>query len=270
MPKLKFQKKYLISGGIFVIAVLLALMLLAPHTPAPDRPVPSEPAPPTGYYGMGEFSLDEKGFMTYAGEYTTGIDVSDYQGTIDWQSVRQAGISFVFIKVGSRGTTEGKLYAENLAQSYYAGAKAAGLQVGAYFYSQAITPQEAEEEADFALAQIAGWELDLPLAYDWEWGGEGSRTTGLSRDTLTQCAHSFCQAVEAAGYEPMLYFNESQGLEQMELEELTDYPFWLAQYDGEMTFPYPFVCWQYSHTGQVPGIEGNVDLNIQILERAAK
>ncbi len=204
--------------------------------------------------------------MTYTGgSYMTGIDVSGYQGDIDWQKVRDSGIRFVFIKVGSRGTTEGGLYPDTYAQGYYEGAKAAGLLVGAYFFSQAITPQEAKEEARFALKQIDGWALDLPLAYDWEWGGEDSRTTGLSRETLTQCALDFCEIIENHGYSAMLYFNESQGLEQMELTALSQYPFWLAQYDGEMNFPHAISFWQYSQAGTVDGIDGPVDLNICIL-----
>ncbi len=245
-------------------ALVVFILLLIPEKPPVQQ---QEDPPPSAYYGSQEFKLDERGFMTYTGgNYATGIDVSGYQGEIQWQKVKQAGISFVFIRVGARGTTEGKLYPDSYAQSYYEGAKAAGLQVGAYFFSQAVTPEEAAEEAAFVLSQTDGWQMELPVVYDWEWGGEDSRTTGLDRQTLTQCAEIFCQKIRQAGKEPALYFNESQGLEQMDLDKLKQYPFWLAQYDGQMTFPYPIRFWQYSQTGRVDGITGNVDLNIWILD----
>lgn len=255
---LKADIKFIIVGTIAAVAVLVFLFILfLPKQEVSEPQVTTESAP---------FALDANGFMTYSGAYTTGIDVSGYQGEIDWQKVKKAGIEFVFIKVGSRGTTEGKLYEDDFARRNYEGAKEAGIQTGVYFYSQAITPEEALEEARFTLEQIAGWELDLPVVYDWEWGGEGSRTTALDKETLTLCAESFCQTIEEAGYSPMLYFNKSQGLEQMDLDRLKKYPFWLAQYGGEMTFPYDIQYWQYSQTGTVYGIDGNVDLNICILE----
>ncbi len=264
MPKVKHKVFYWIIWGVFLTAaaVFTLLMLLRDSMPVQAPTVPEA----TGYFRTEKFTLEENGFMTYTGDYTTGIDVSDYQGEIDWQQVKSCGVSFVIIKIGSRGTTEGKLYPDVRAREYYDGAKAAGLQVGAYFFSQAVTPQEAREEAAFALEQIEGWILDFPVAYDWEWGGEESRTTGLDRDTLTQCAQAFCEAIETGGFTPMLYFNESQGLEQMDLERLQSYPFWLAQYDGELTFPHPIAFWQYSQSGTVAGIQGPVDLNICILE----
>ncbi len=243
------QKQILIVGSIFLAVVALTVLALYLYPKAPEDTLSSR-------------NLSD--FME--GNYPIGMDVSEYQGEIDWHTVADSGIRFVFIKVGSRGTTEGNLYPDSMAQSYYAGAKDAGLQVGAYFFSQAITVEEAEAEAQFALEQISGWKLDLPVVYDWEWGGDGSRTTGVSQDTLTQCAESFCKIIADAGLAPMLYFNEYQGLAQMDLERLSQYPFWLAQYDGELTFPHPFSYWQYTCTGTVPGISGNVDLNIQILE----
>ncbi len=262
---LKIKTKHLVICALILAAIALVLLVILCHIPRPQpQPKKTEPAP-TFQYSPQDFSLDAEGFMTYsAGTYTTGIDVSSYQGQIDWQQVADAGIQFVFIRIGSRGTTEGKLYADTAAQSYYEGAKAAGLQVGAYFFSQAVTPGEAREEAEFAARQIARWELDLPLAYDWEWGGENSRTTGLDKEILTQCARAFCETVSDAGFQPMIYFNESQGLDQMELSRLSEYPFWLAMYDETMDFPCPVEYWQYSATGTVAGISGNVDLNISI------
>ena len=266
--KEKLKKEQLLWLGIAIVtgmAILLCgvyALMQGTEPPQLPNPEPQQTTPPS-YYDPADFQLDEQGFMTcLTSEYSTGIDVSFYQGEIDWQQVRDAGVEFVFIRVGSRGTTEGKLYEDEMAQQYYEAAKAAGLQVGAYIYSQAITPKEAEEEAWFVLQQVANWELDLPVAYDWEWGGEGSRTDNMDPQMLTQCCLSFCTIIQNAGLRPVLYFNAYQGLEQMELDKLTDIPFWLAMYDAPMEFPYRVDYWQYTAAGTVPGIEGPVDLNI--------
>ena len=257
-----------ISAAALMVLVLTVVFLVtgSSEPPAPEEnPQEVQQTEPPSYYNPADFQLDENGFMTcLTADYAAGIDVSFYQGEIDWQQVRDAGVEFVFIRLGGRGTTEGKLYEDEKAQQYYEEAKAAGLQVGAYFYSQAVTPKEAEEEAWFVLQKAAKWELDLPVAYDWEWGGEGSRTDGMDPQMLTQCCISFCTVIQNAGLSPMIYFNAFQGINQMELERLQQYPFWLAMYDAPMEFPYRVDCWQYSAAGTVPGIDGPVDLNIQL------
>lgn len=274
MQKLKQRKnqKQLLWISIAVLAAMLlvlvgvyAAMNNAEPPPPPETP---EETLPASYYNPEDFQLDENGFMScLTADYETGIDVSFYQGEIDWQQVKAAGVEFVFIRVGSRGTTEGKLYADEMAQQYYQGAKDAGLQVGAYFYSQAVTPKEAEEEAWFVLDQIANWELDKPVAYDWEWGGQDSRTDGIDPYMLNLCCVSFCNIIENAGLQPMIYFNAYQGLEQMDLPFLQDIPFWLAMYDTPMEFPYRVDYWQYTAEGTIPGIEGIVDLNIHLISQ---
>ena len=250
-----------VVGMVIVLAGVYALM----QGTEPVQQPPTEPpeTQPVSYYNPDDFQLDENGFMTcLTADYATGIDVSFYQGEIDWQQVRNAGVEFVFIRVGGRGTTKGNIYEDEKAQDYYQGAKAAGLKVGAYFFSQALTPKEAEEEAWYVLQAVASWEMDLPVVYDWEWGGEGSRTDNMDPRMLTMCCQSFCNTVKNAGLSPMIYFNAYQGLKQMELETLQQYPFWLAMYDSPMEFPYRVDYWQYSASGTVPGIDTIVDLNI--------
>ena len=254
-PRKKVNNKRLwclIISAIVVMALILTAVFLFMKAKEPEnldyRPNPTPPL--VSYYNPDDFVLDENGFMTCLTE--------------DWQKVKDAGIEFVFIRVGRRGTTEGQLYKDERAQEYYTGAKEVGLKIGAYFFSQAIAPKEAEEEAWFILKEIADWELDLPVVYDWEWGGEGSRTTDLSPSILTECNRSFCQIIYNAGLEPMIYFNEHQGLEQMDLESLKWYGYWLAMYDSPMNVPYQVDCWQYTQTGTVPGIKGNVYLNIYL------
>ena len=133
--------------------------------------------------------------------------------------------------------------------------------VGAYFFSQAVTPEEAVEEAQFILDMIQDWKLDMPIVFDWEDAG-GTRPVGMDPRTLTDCAKAFCQTIEDAGYEAMVYTNWNQAFYDYYLEELTDYGLWLAMYEAEMVFPYKIDMWQYSCTGSVPGINGDVDLNI--------
>ena len=214
-------------------------------------------------YGPEDFQQKD-GFLTcLAGESVLGIDVSSFQGEIDWQAVADAGIDFVMIRVGGRGYgAEGVLYTDEQAQANYSGAKAAGLQVGGYFFSQAVSVEEAIEEAAYALRQIKDWELDMPLVFDWEYLGEQARTADVDKRTLTDCTLAFCKTVALAGYEPMIYFNPNQSDNHIYLEELTDYRGWLAMYTQQMTYPYRVDMWQYTNAGSVPGIEGPVDINL--------
>ena len=261
----KYSKQLILTGKLILAFVLVLGVALLLHFLSQKAPEPETNEPVNTTPNSSDFLLDEHGYMTsQTGEYSTGIDVSEYQQNVDWDKVHASGIEFVFIRIGGRGTTEGGLYADSMAKDHYDGAKSAGLQVGMYFYSQAITPEEAAEEAEYVLSLLNGYSLDLPLVYDWEWGGEDSRTTSMEKELLTEITETFCETVSAAGIAPMIYFNESQGLDQLDLERLKDYPFWLALYDGTMDFPYAVDYWQYSPKGRVDGIEGDVDLNIRL------
>ena len=191
-----------------------------------------------------------------------GVDVSQYQEEIDWQQVREAGFDFAFIRIGYRGNTSGELYEDELARQHLAGARAAGLDVGVYFYSQAISPEEAAGEAGWCLDFLGGEALELPVVYDWEWAGSGTRTANMDRRTLTECAKVFCSAIEEAGYRSMLYFNSHVSRDLLELQELREYPFWFAQYRDSMDYEYRVDVWQYTETGTVPGIKGKVDIDL--------
>ena len=145
-------------------------------------------------------------------------------------------------------------------------AKDAGLEVGVYFFSQAVNTWEAEEEADYILSAIEGYDIAYPVAFDWEpiSPGNNARTDGLDNQVLTQCAAAFCEKIRDAGYRPAVYFNQSLGYLRYDLRELTDYILWLAEYDTKPDFYYCFDLWQYTHTGQVAGIEGDVDLDLDL------
>ena len=226
---------------------------------------PTQPPSPFAEnpYGPEDFQLEESYLTCVAGQSALGIDVSSHQGEIDWNAVADAGVKFAMIRVGGRGYgAAGVLFADEWAQINYEGAKAAGLQVGCYFFSQATCVEEALEEAAFTLLQIKGWELDLPVVFDWEYLGQGTRTVNVDRRTATDCTLMFCKTVEFMGYEAMTYFNINQAENHVYMEELTEYRGWLAMYSDQMTYPYKVDMWQYTDNGSVPGIEGPVDIDL--------
>ena len=225
----------------------------------------TEPLIPANPYGPEDFGIEGHYMACLAGESMVGIDVSTWQGYIDWEQVRDSGIEYAIIRIGYRGTEQGTMAEDDMAQTNYQGAKAAGLKVGAYFFSQAITPEEARDEAIYAMRIIQDWELDLPLVYDWEYVSEEARTANVDARLLTDCTIAFCQEVERGGYDSMIYFNPTQAHKQMFLEELTGYRFWLAMYDTVMNYPHKVDMWQYTNRGYVPGINGNVDINLWFL-----
>lgn len=249
-------------GSLF--AVLILLLLAGTGTPQGTHAPPVTLPPPEANV----FSPED---FTYDGDYLTcltdtsilGTDVSSYQKQVDWEQVKAAGFEFVMIRAGYRGYgSAGKLMEDKRAQENYKAAKAAGLQVGAYFFSQALNVEEAKEEAAFVMEIIKDWELDMPLVFDWECLKENYRTVNVDARTLTDCAKAFCDAVQAKGYDPMVYFNPSQSRNDMYLAELTQYDFWLAMYSENMNYAYKVDMWQYTNKGKIPGIQGNADINL--------
>ena len=234
--------------------------------PEPTQPSATEgttlPPPSENVFTPMDFGYKDGYLTCLTAESVLGIDVSTHQKDIDWAQVKAAGVEFVMIRIGYRGSEQGLLFEDEWAQRNYRGAKAAGLKVGGYFFSQSISPEEAVEEAYYAMNIISGWELDMPLVYDWEYISAESRTGSVDARLLTDCTKAFCNTVLAAGYKPMIYFNPSQSRKQMHLEELTDYGFWLAMYSQEMTYEYKVDMWQYTCEGTVPGIRGAVDINL--------
>lgn len=235
-----------------LLLLLMVLVLLTACAPA-ENP-----------YGPEDFAYDGDYLTCTAGESRLGVDVSSHQGDIDWNTVAAAGVEFAVVRIGFRGYAGGEINADAKARINIEGAKAAGLDVGVYFFSQAISPEEAAEEARWAIEFLKGYELELPLVYDWEhvWDEEARTADLVDPAVLTACAESFCDTVAAAGFAPMVYFNGYQARELYDLAALKDYGFWLAQYADAMDFPYAVALWQYSETGAVEGIRGKVDLNL--------
>ena len=195
-----------------------------------------------------------------------GVDVSNHQGDIDWQAVADDGMGFAFVRLGNRGYTEGALYADELAGANLDGASAAGLETGAYFFSQAVTADEAREEAEFALRILDGRALDLPIVYDHEPvpDAEG-RANRMAGEELAACARAFCERIEQAGYQAMVYGNK-QDIARFGANSIGDRPIWFAEYDvAAPTGQFDFALWQYTNGGTVAGIDTAVDLDIRFL-----
>lgn len=226
---------------------------------------------PLNSYDLGEFGWDGTD-LTYTGagvDVMHGIDVSRFQGEIDWEQVRDAGVEFAIVRVGGRYMNSGGFYEDYLYRENIEGAIAAGVSVGAYFFSQAVSAEEGLEEAEYVLSLIEGYDLTMPIVMDWEpLGGSDARTYGVGVVEITEAVRAFCDRIKEAGYEPMIYFNANSAYARMDLRELTNLKFWFAQYNDVPTFQYHFDMWQYSDTGRVPGIEGNVDLNLYFLPRS--
>ncbi len=166
-------------------------------------------------YDPEAFTTDSQGRIQYekdGQQAALGIDVSVYQGEIDWQAVAGSGIDFAMIRVGYRGYSQGTLQMDERFQANMEGALEAGLDVGVYFFSQATTVAEAEEEADFVLEAIRSYPVRYPVVFDWEYITTGqARTEGMDGQGITQCAAAFCELVSVAGYTPMVYFNQDMG-----------------------------------------------------------
>ncbi|MBO6299202.1 MAG: glycoside hydrolase family 25 protein [Lachnospiraceae bacterium] len=204
-------------------------------------------------------------------KYTSrvGIDVSKYQSGIDWDQVKAQGIDFVFIRIGFRGYGEaGTINADPGFEEHIAGAQAAGLDVGVYFFSQAVNEEEAVEEAEFVIEQLKDHELQLPVVYDPETIiGKTARTDNVTGEQFTANTIAFCKKISECGYEPMVYCNMKWEAFELDLSRMTDIPIWYADYESYPQTPYHFEIWQYSEKGQIDGIKGEVDLNLQLCPR---
>lgn len=251
------------------LAVFLLLAVLLVGCGPVEEPQETKPqgwVMPESLYQPEDFVLVGDFLQCTKGSTVIGIDVSSHQGQIDWNTVAASGVKFAFIRLGYRGYGDGSLNEDAYAKANLAEAKAAGLKVGAYFFSQAVDAKEALAEAVFALGILDGFQLDLPLVYDWEYISQEARTGSVDRDTLTEATITFCEAVEKAGCRPMVYFNTSQGRFRLKLQELEQYPWWLAKYDMSTKMLCRVDLWQYTDQGSVPGIKGNVDIDLMFTD----
>ena len=256
----------LLTAAVFAagLAVVLLLWLLAaPKSVRIEQPgLDASYDLPINIRSADAFSKTVDGYISYPGA-RLGIDVSSHQQEIDWQRVKAAGVEFAILRAGFRGYGEGSLIEDERFRDNLIGAKEAGLDVGVYFFSQAVSEQEAVEEAEFVLSLLGGETISLPIFFDWEEIGEnGSRTAGNVSGLVGDCALAFCRRIEEAGYTAGVYFNQRYGYTIMQLEQLRSFTFWLAEYRDAPSFLYDFQVWQYTGEGKVDGIETVVDLDL--------
>ena len=212
-------------------------------------------------------SPDELYFRRFKGGEPSGkigIDVSEFQKTIDWEKVKGAGVEVAIVRVGYRGYGESaKLVEDSRMDANLNGADSVGIETGVYFFSAAVNRDEGVEEAQFVLDRIGGYNITQPIIIDTERIGEGSgaRADEISVEDRTAAVVGFCETIEAAGYKPMIYASRDQFVKYLDIDAVGKYEFWLAAYDTP-NFPYHTEGYQYTPYGLVDGIEGNVDLDV--------
>ncbi len=223
-------------------------------------------------FGDEDFEIGDDGFLQYVGDDSTveiknGIDVSRFQGEINWEKVKASGIDFAIIRAGLRGTTEGKLLTDDFFEDNIEGATENGIDVGVYFYSQAVNKEEAEEEVQLILDLIEPYKVTYPVVIDIESAeSDSARTANLTTDDYELVVKTFCDMVSNAGYTPMIYGNVKSFTLLMDAIDVDDYDIWIAYYGTPLYYPYHFNIWQYTSSGRVDGIDGDVDLNICITD----
>ena len=196
------------------------------------------------------------------GSGKNGIDVSSHQGNIDWASVKAAGINFAIIPVGYRGSQTGALVEDSCFKKNIQGATANGINVGVYFFTQATTEAEAVEEASMALTLCSGYNLSYPIFVDTENGSGAARANGLDKGTRTACVAAFCKTIANGGRKAGVYASKSWYNNKIDASAFSNYFIWVAQYNTTCNYKGKYNMWQYSSKGSVPGIKGNVDVNI--------
>lgn len=206
------------------------------------------------------FNFDSNGIIVKG--TLKGIDISKYQRNIDWKAVKASGIDFVIIRAGYRGYGTGALVEDPLFKSHMQGATSVGLKIGVYFFTQAITVEEAVEEASMALQLVQGYNITYPIFFDTEYVGNGARADSMSKFHRTLLARVFCNTVLNSGYKAGVYASKSWFYNQLLFEDFpSTYEIWLAHYTSATDFRHRYNMWQYTSTASVPGISGGVDMN---------
>ena len=215
-----------------------------------------------------DFYVDEKGL--YYNYFKDGkkagkiaVDVSEFQNTINWESVKAAGVDVAMIRIGYRGYGEGTLMPDHMATENLDGAKKAGIETGVYFFSSAINMEEGQEEAKFVLEMLNKRKLKQPVVIDTEYvfENDGARSNNISNKDRTDAVVGFCETIEAAGYTPMIYASRDQFIKYLDIDRIGKWEFWLAAYDTPV-FPYHTEGYQYTPYGYVDGIDTQVDLDV--------
>ena len=279
--------KNILRRGLIAPALLCALLLTGCGSPLARTPV--ETADP--YAGMVQVEsgfgtqmwvelheeLDKSPFLGWSRledvpegcAVSAGVDVSEHQGQIDWTAAAK-DVDFAIIRAGYRGYGErGTLVEDAFFEQNMAGALSAGVEVGVYFFSQAVTPEEAVEEAEFLLTLLADYgpeKITLPVFFDWEdISHDTARTDGVDGETVTQCAEAFCARVREAGYRPGIYAYRYLAYFSYDLPRLSDLSLWVGALGAESDFYYAHEFWQNAVMGGVGGISGEVDRDYRLI-----
>lgn len=194
-----------------------------------------------------------------------GIDVSKWNETIDWEEVAEAGVEFAIIRCGYRGSSTGALILDPMYQKNIEGAIEAGIPVGVYFFTQAVNEVEAVEEASMVIRLIQEYDVDYPVFLDSESAGGSGRADGLDAEERTTIHKAFLETIAAAGYETGIYGSANWLEKQVDMDELSDYRTWLAEYTDVPSYDEYYHMWQYTSKGAINGIDTDVDLNISYM-----
>ncbi len=206
-----------------------------------------------------------KKFQNLSGNARTGIDVSKWNGDIDWDRVKNAGVEYAIIRAGYRGSVTGSLVEDPYFEANMKGATASGLPVGVYFFTQAVNEVEAVEEASAVLRLVREYDLTYPIFIDTEGAGGNGRADGLDVDTRTLVCEAFCRTIENAGYQAGVYGSRNWYNNRLHADRLENYCIWLAEYRSVPLYQGYYQMWQYTSKGKIDGIEGNVDMNVSYL-----
>lgn len=207
----------------------------------------------------GEASYSENGELVSH----KGIDVSKFQGDINWEKVAKDGVEFAYIRLGYRGYESGKIVTDEKYENNIKGCNEAGIDTGVYFFTEAKTKAEGREEAEFVLEELEGYRIDLPIVIDVEQSAkENSRTKNLTAEERTEAVIAFCERIKEDGHQPMIYGNLKSLMLMLDMSKLEEYDKWFAYYHYPVIFPYQYRVWQYTASGDVDGIKGDTDMNI--------
>ena len=221
---------------------------------------------PVNDYDLENDLLNENGMLSYKDnkrEAIKGVDLSKYNGTVDFNVLKDKDVKFVMLRLGSRGYGTGSISLDEKFVEYAQNAQLAGLQIGAYFYSQAVNEMEAIEEANYIVGAVSGFSVKYPIAIDIESvSGDEARTDKLTSKERTAVVKTFCDTVKGYGYKPIIYATRDMLIAGLDLVELEDYDVWLADENVPTDYPYRFAMWQYNKKGKIDGISGDIDLNL--------
>jgi GH25 family lysozyme M1 (1,4-beta-N-acetylmuramidase) len=269
MRKRKRRKKRRVRGcvSVFLTIIICVVSLHYVQYKWKALSVSYEEKIEENEYDWGRLTIDEMGRKQYTSKENEsaclGIDVSKYQEDIDWRKVKNDGIEFAILRGGYRGSGNGEIvldekFLENIQQ-----ATEAGVKIGVYFFSQAISEAEAIEEASFLLEHTKAYTITYPFVFDMEqFGEEENRIDTLTIEERTAITRAFCDTIQEAGKKAMIYGGNSWLLNHLQPSEIQHYDLWLAEYSSEPSYPYQFQIWQYSDAGMVDGIATKVDMNL--------